>query len=179
MVNKILITGHPGVGKTTLLKKVIARCADLALTGFYTEEIRENGVRVGFKAVGLNGSSAVFAHKNFQTGPERKVGKYGVKPEALESLVLPHIDAQRKGADLVVIDEIAKMELISKLFRQKLIDLVESDSPVFASISLKGTGLIKDLKRRKDVELFTLTQQNRDVLIEQVYRSVKRITGAG
>ena len=111
MVKNILLTGHPGVGKTTMLKGIINRFAHLAMSGFYTEEIREEGIRLGFKAVAMNGSSAVFAHRNFQTGPEHQVGKYGVNLEALETLVLAQLSPQGKAAHLVIVDEIAKMEL--------------------------------------------------------------------
>ena len=100
MVKNILLTGHPGVGKTTMLKGIIERFAHLAMTGFYTEEIREKGIRLGFKAVAMNGSSAVFAHRNFQTGPEHRVGKYGVNLEALETLVLAQLSPQGKAAHL-------------------------------------------------------------------------------
>lgn len=175
MVTNILLTGHPGVGKTTLLKGLIQRFAHLAMTGFYTEEIRERGVRLGFRAVALNGSSAVFAHRGFHTEPENQVGKYGVKPEVLEALVLSHLSPERKAADLVVVDEIAKMELLSLPIREALIQALDSDCPLLGTISLKGTGFVKQVKQRADVELFKITKENRDVLGEQVYRRLQQL----
>ena len=177
MVKNIFLTGRVGVGKTTLLKKLVARCGYLALTGFYTEEIRENGVRVGFKAVTLSGSSSLFAHIHFRASPAYQVGKYGVKPEVFEAFVLPHLHPHRKGADLMVIDEIAKMELISHAFKERLIEVLDSDCPVLGVISLKGIGVIKRIKERRDVRVFTVTPQNRDVLGEQVYRKLGQILG--
>ena len=170
MVKNIFLTGHPGVGKTTMLKKIVHRFSHLALTGFYTEEIREKGIRSGFRAVAMNGSSAVFAHRSFQTAPENRVGQYGVKPQVLEILVLPHLDPYRKAADLVVVDEIAKMELLSTPIREGLLLALDSDCPVLGTIALKGTGFIRRVKERSDVEIFKITLQNRDVLAEQVYR---------
>ena len=172
MLKNILITGQPSVGKTTLLKKLVERCGHLAVTGFYTEEIRENGVRVGFRAVTLSGHRAVFAHRDFHVDPDQRVGKYGVRPELLEVLVLPHLDPCRKGADLVVIDEIAKMELFSNSLRESFVRVLDCPTSVVATIALKGTGLIKRIKRREDVVLFTLTKKNRDVLSEQIYRKL-------
>ncbi len=172
MLKNILLTGHPGVGKTTLLKQIIERCSHLALTGFYTEEIRERGVRVGFRAVALNGSSCVFAHRNFQPSSDHRVGKYGVRPEILERLALPHLSPYRKTADLVVVDEIAKMELLSMPIREGLLQALDSDCPLLGTISLKGTGFLKQVKEREDVEIFKITLQNRDVLGQQVYRQL-------
>ena len=175
MTKNTLLTGHPGVGKTTLLRKLVERYGLLATTGFYTEEIREKGARVGFWAVTLSGTRAIFAHRDFRANAKHQVGKYGVKPAVLEALVLAHLDPYRKAADLVVIDEIAKMELFSDLFRQSLVQALDSPVPVLATISLKGSGLIKRIKERDDVVLFTVTQKNRGVLVEEIHRRLSRI----
>ena len=175
MARNILLTGHPGVGKTTLLKKVVARLGHLALTGFYTEEVRRQGSRVGFRMVALNGSAAIFADRDFQTDPEFRVGRYGVKPEVLDTLVLPHLDPGRKNADLVVVDEIARMELLSKLFRKQLEKVLDSTCPVLGTICLKGSGFLKRVRAREDVEIFKVTPTNRSVLGEEVRRRLTQI----
>ncbi|MDA2935075.1 nucleoside-triphosphatase [Acidobacteria bacterium AH-259-D05] len=158
-----------------MLKKIVQQFSQLALTGFYTEEIREQGIRSGFRAVAMNGSSAVFAHRKFQTPQQHRVGKYGVKPQLLERLVVPHLNPYRKAADLVVVDEIAKMELLSVPFREGLVRALDSDCPLLGTISLKGTGFIQQLKKRSDVEIFKITLQNRDVLAEQVQRRLSTL----
>ena len=173
MPNNILLTGHPRVGKTTLLKNILERLGSLALSGFYTEEIIESGVRVGFRAVTLSGSSAVFAHQDFHTEPRHRLGKYGVRPELLEHLVLSHLDPLRREADLIVVDAIAKMELLSQLFRDRLLETLDSTCPTLGTIALKGTGLIKRIQQRPDVQLYTLTRKNRSSLGEEILRKVR------
>ncbi len=172
MPKNILLTGHPRVGKTTLLKNILERLGNLALSGFYTEEVIERDVRVGFRAVTLSGSSAVFAHKDFQTDPRHRLGRYGVRPELLEQLVLSHLDPLRKEADLIVVDRISKMELLSQLFRERLLETLDSTCPTLGTISLKGTGLIKRIQQRPDVQLFTLTRKNRSSLGGEVLRKL-------
>ncbi len=178
MIKNILLTGHPGVGKTTMLKGIIERFPHLAMTGFYTEEIQEKGIRSGFKAVAMDGSSAVFAHRNFQTEPENRIGKYGVRPEVLETLVLSHLSPQRKTAHLIIVDEIAKIELLSMPIREGLLQALDSECPLLGTISLKGTGFIKQVKQRDDVELFKITRDNRNVLGEQVCRRLRQVLGS-
>lgn len=172
MKKNLLITGNPGVGKTTLLMELIERSRQYPITGFYTEEIRESAERVGFRAVTLNGSSAVFAHKDYRTDPHLRVGRYGVKPDVLDTLVLPHLEPERKNARLVFIDEIAKMELLSSRFKEQTWAVLDSTVPVVAAISSKGTGFIKHVKARADVKIFTVTLQNRNVLAEQLWREI-------
>lgn len=162
-----------------LLKKLTARFDYLSLTGFYTEEIVERDRRIGFRAVALNGSSVVFAHRQFRTGRYRRIGPYGVRPDVLETLALPHMDPQRKRADLLVIDEIGKMELLSSRFRESVIRALDSDCPVLATVALKGTGTVKKIKSRPDVSLFEVTRRNRDVLGNEISRCMNRALGAG
>ena len=172
MKKNLLLTGNPGVGKTTLLVKLVERFRQYPVTGFFTEEIREGRERVGFRAVTLSGSSAVFAHKDYHTDPHLRVGHYGVKPDVLETLVLPHLEPGRKGARLVFIDEIAKMELLSARFKEQVWAVLDSPVPVVATITLKGTGFVKRVKSRADTKLATITYQNRDVLAAQLGREI-------
>jgi len=175
MKKNLLLTGNPGVGKTTLLMTLVERFRRHPVTGFYTEEIREAGERVGFRAVTLDGSSAVFAHKDYQTDPHLRVGRYGVEPEVLDSLVLPHLEPERKNARLVFVDEIAKMELLSSRFKEQVWALLDSAVPVVATISFKGTGFIKHAKSRADAKVMTVTYQNRNVLGGQLVREIEAL----
>src|SRR6266496_2303557 len=58
---RILVTGPPGIGKTTLVRRVVERLHGKRLTGFYTEELRGRGGRTGFRIVTLDGREARLA----------------------------------------------------------------------------------------------------------------------
>jgi nucleoside-triphosphatase len=117
MTKKVLLTGRPGCGKTTLIKRIVNNLASQA-GGFYTEEIRERGARVGFKLITLDGRQAVFAHVDFPAaaGPQR-VGKYGLDLAALETVGVEALRAAVRARQLVVVDEIGPMEIRSEIFR--------------------------------------------------------------
>ena len=100
---KVLLTGRPGCGKTTLLKRVVNNLRRRA-GGFCTEEIRDGGMRTGFKIVTLDGVEAVFAHVDFKT-PDR-VGKYGLDLSALERIGVGAIRQAIRARQLVVMDEV-------------------------------------------------------------------------
>src|SRR5436190_5463934 len=127
MTKKVLLTGRPGCGKTTLIKRVVNELA-LPAGGFYTEEIREHGQRFGFKIITLDGKEAVFAHVDFKT-PER-LGKYGLNLSVLESVAVGGVRAAACARQLVVIDEIGPMEIRSTIFRDAVNEVLDSNVPI-------------------------------------------------
>lgn len=162
---KVLLEGRPGVGKTTVAR----RLAELVQAkGFVTEEIRERGERVGFTVESLDGERGVLAHVDFP-GPPR-VGKYGVDVEAFEQVALPALKGIRKGR-AVVIDEIGKMELASEAFCEAVKRLVERDVHLVATVHAFRHPFTDALKRR--LETIRVTAQNRDTLPEWLAERVR------
>jgi nucleoside-triphosphatase len=159
--DKTLITGTPGVGKTTLVQTLIGRMPPEQLAGFITAEIRSKGSRLGFELQGLNGARRILAHVNIKS-PHR-VGKYGVDTDGFEDFLeaMAFLDPHIK---LIVIDEIGKMELFSNRFRRLIRNVLNSDKQLLASLALKGTGLIRELKQRPDIHLVEVTHFNREYL---------------
>jgi nucleoside-triphosphatase len=157
----LLITGTPGVGKTTLIKELLNQLKHLSAAGFYTEEIREGGIRKGFELVDLGGQRRMLSHVQIE-GPYR-VGKYGVDVERFDEFLegASFLDSK---TNLVVIDEIGKMECYSDKFTSLIQKLLESDTLVIATIARKGGSFIAEIKKRSDVKLFELTLENRNRL---------------
>lgn len=85
----LLLTGRPGVGKTTVITRLAEQLADRRITGFYTQEMREGGRRQGFRATTFSGEIIVLAHVEIRS--RQRVGPYGVDVVAFEQLVLPEL----------------------------------------------------------------------------------------
>jgi nucleoside-triphosphatase len=162
----LLLTGAPGCGKTTVLRRVAERLGDLRLAGFLTVELREHGERVGFETIDLNGQRAILAHVRSRS-PVR-VGRYGVEPERLIPLVEANLVRPEGPVDVFLIDEIGKMECYCPAFVAAVRRLVEGPVPVLASIALKGGGFIAEVKARPDVRIIEVVQGNRDELPERL-----------
>ena len=163
--DKTLITGKPGVGKTTLVRKIIGRMRSVHMAGFYTIEIRSKGSRVGFELRGLNGKCRTLAHVDIPS--RHRVGKYGVHTGGFEEF-LETLDPMNPGVELIVIDEIGKMELLSNRFRSLVCDALNSDKQVLASIPIKGNEFVREIKRRLDIHLFEVTHGNLDHLRDAI-----------
>jgi len=166
-MKNILLTGRPGVGKTTVIMRALQLLPGLRATGFYTRELRGPRGRLGFEAVTLDGRRQTLAHVNFKS--PRRVSKYGVDVEGFEEAIVPSINpALHSQAQLIVIDEIGKMECFSAKFREMVVRVLDSDIPVLGTIGLRGDAFIHSLKRRDDVEVIEVTRSNRDRLPERL-----------
>lgn len=157
----ILITGRPGVGKTTLIRTIAHQLQDYQPAGFYTEEIRVGGVRKGFRLIALNGRQQVLSHVEFQSSD--RVSRYGVDVIGFERL-LEQLDLRHVPSPVLVIDEIGKMECCSTRFKDEVTALLDSPRIVIATIALKGDGFIEGIKQRHDCRLVTVTELNRNQL---------------
>ena len=166
----LFVTGSPGTGKTTLIRKVIEDLKTLEPVGFYTAEIRKGGIRQGFELIGLDGRKGILSHVDFKQGPF--VGRYGVDLAGFEDFLESFSDAAG-AARLYVIDEIGKMECLSRKFQTWVTALLDSPIPVVATIALRGTPFIEGLKRRPDVDLYELTTTNRDALPARIRLAIE------
>lgn len=168
----ILLTGLPGVGKTTLIRKVLDNLTTRA-AGFITEEIRESGKRKGFRIRTLDGREGVLSHIE-SSGPKR-VGKYGVNVEEFEKIGVASLEMALNEGQGVVIDEIGKMELFSNKFREILLQVLDRSPFVLATIAWKGDTFIENVKKRSDVSIYTITKNNREHLVSEIQQRLNSI----
>jgi nucleoside-triphosphatase THEP1 len=161
----ILLTGPPRCGKSTLVEKLVARIDRPIMTGFFTREIRQGGKRVGFSIITLDGKEGILAHEENRN--RVRVGKYGVALEAIDRIAVQSL-IPSKPDQIIIIDEIGKMECFSPLFRQTLVKSLDSSNPVIGSIALKGSPFIEAIKKRSDVRLVMVDENSRDSLAESL-----------
>lgn len=163
---KLLLTGPPGVGKTTLVKRVVVKVKDrFRCSGFITQEVRaETGARVGFDIVTLYGRVAPLARKGMKEGP--RVGDYRVDLYSLERTAVPSMEDPT--AQVIVVDEIGLMELKSSRFKDALLDLLGDGRPLLGTIRLQKEPFCDMVKTQPGVEVIEVTYDNRDGLVEML-----------
>ena len=166
----VFITGLPGVGKTTLIKRIFEALKPLHPIGFYTAEIKEGGERKGFELISLEGKRSLLSHKKVRS--PYQVGHYKVDVESIEDF-LNSISFSDPLTHLIIIDEIGKMECLSDQFKKILEEILDSEKRVVATIALKGGGLIAGVKERDDVKIFEITQKNRDSLFLEILKEMR------
>ncbi len=166
--SKILLQGPPKVGKTTVVERLVQllRAGDARIGGFLTRELREHDRRVGFVIRDVDGAEAVIAHQDYVTGV--RVGRFGVDVAAFERVALPALAYALECGVIVVVDEIARMELASAEFVSLVNKIMKQATPVVATVHVHHHPVTDALLRRSDVEVIQVTVDNRDELPAQL-----------
>jgi nucleoside-triphosphatase len=166
----LILTGNPGVGKTTVLARTVStlRGRGVSVGGMFSREVREGAARVGFEIVDISSAKVGWlAQMNQKKGPQ--VGKYHVNLNDLESIGVQAIKNAVDDSDVVAIDEIGPMELFSQKFKEAAQKALESNKLVIAVVHWKAQDkLVTEAKGRNDAEVFNVTNDNRETLHETI-----------
>jgi len=169
-LKNLLITGPPRCGKTTLIKKISQEPRFIQrVGGFITEEIRKNGDRIGFEIITYpEGKRGLLARKTLPS-PYR-LGRYGINLEDLEEIGCVAIEKAISSRKIVVIDEIGKMELFSRKFKDILLEALDSSQPVLASIMERKHEFVDRIKSRKDVQIRLMRKEHFELLYDDILK---------
>jgi nucleoside-triphosphatase len=165
MKRALLLTGKPGTGKTSLIKEALSR-TKVKAGGFYTEEIRSGGVRQGFRIVTLDGQGAILAHITIPS--PYQVSKYKVDTDALDRVGVSALRRALEESDLIVIDEIGKMELLSSRFREAVTQAINGGQKVLGTIMLNPHPFADEIKCHPGVETLLVTRDNRSEVTKKI-----------
>ena len=170
---KLFITGDPGCGKTTLVRRVVERLeGKVSMRGFLTQEIIEAGKRVGFRGETLTGETFPLATRGDEG--EFKVGPYTIDLSGLESIGLAALEPV-DPADLIVLDEVGKMESFSTPFRQHVETLLSGPHAVFGTVASIGVGFVKKIRHDRRVTLVRMRREGRDGMVGEVIRRLEQV----
>lgn len=169
---KLFITGHPGVGKTTLIQECVLPYRD-KIGGFYTKEIREGSARLGFEILTMDGRSGVFAKKGLKSAA--KFNKYGIDLAVLETVGVDSLRRAEAEKPVIVLDEIGSMEMLSETFREMIARILSGPKPLLATIRLNAEPFTSQIKKMNQTELLVLNRTNHPDLKMRVRRWVEDI----
>lgn len=157
---KVFLTGRPKIGKTTVLLKCIKllKRRKIKVGGIITPELKEGGERIGFRVIDINsGKSEIFASKLFKQGI--RFGRYRIDLRKFENIALPALEKAMKESKVVCIDEIGKMELMSRKFYETLKKILDSEIDLIATLHRHLTKDFRNFGR-----LIVVNEENRDTL---------------
>jgi nucleoside-triphosphatase len=169
---KIGITGLPGAGKTKTLLRVIEmlRGEELKIGGMINEPIMDGRRKVGFSVRDIvSNDSQVFAHIDIESRITE--GKMGVDLQKFESIAVPAMKTACETCDIIVIDEVGKVEVESQAFIDTVKSVLDAGKPMILTLHKKSRNpLLQDIRRRDDVRILEVTPTNRNLLPHKVIR---------
>lgn len=170
----ILLTALPRTGKTTAIHKIIQMLGIKNCGGFYTEEIRENGERVGFRIKTLSGKEGLLSHVNIES--KYRISRYGVDLATFEDICLEELQKAINNENIkyIIIDEIGPMQLFSEEYKKLLLELLKSKKQVIGTIFMNSYEWLDDFKKQDGIELVEVTLDNRDELPLKIVESVTK-----
>jgi len=142
---KYFLTGLSGSGKSTVFIICVERLRDMGFSvgGIATPEVRSRGLRTGFSVVDLaTGRRGLLA--GVDVSSSFRVGRYGVNLPEFESVALPALDRAKESCDVIAIDEIGRMELFSKPFERRVVDLIRGSKPMVSVLHRNYAKLYRD-----------------------------------
>ena len=173
MGRTLLLTGRPGIGKTTVIKAVAESLGEKA-GGFYTEEIRGPGGRKGFCLVALDGDKTIMAHVDLRGRGRPRVGRYGVDVEAIERVGVAALRQAMQKGQIVVVDEIGKMELFCGPFKNVVLQATGGSHTVIATVMAQPNPWVDSLRMMPSTTRWEVTAKNRDKMDARVRRWLNR-----
>ncbi len=170
MSKKIVISGRPGIGKTTVFKKVVDRLRSRGyyVVGFYCPEVRVRGSRIGFRIISLDDVVEEWlAHISNCSGP--KIGKYRVCYSAEK--VAKHVISRISEASILAIDEIGPMELKLPSTRNAIIEMLKADKPgiYVAHYRLSDKEILYLLR---DSTKYIVNEYNRNSIVDKIFNEI-------
>lgn len=167
MAPRIAVTGSPGIGKSTLVAKVV-QDSKWSVGGVLARDRRYKDRRIGFELLDLStGAVGILAD---ETGSGPQLGKYRVHPEDLDSIGAQAIESALK-CDLIVVDEVGPMELSSRRFVSAVENAISSDRPMLVVLHEWSNHRLAK-KIRSTFKVITVTRDNRDTIAQEISRAL-------
>ena len=165
----ILLTGRPGIGKTTAIHKIVSLLGGEA-GGFYTREVLIGGRRAGFELATLTGERDWLASKEpgVAFAHQTPFKSYKINLDAINLLGVPALLRAMEEGKVVIVDEIGPMEMLSPLFRQTIIKMLDSEAVVVGSVYQRPNPFADRVKAHPRVTVKEITLENRDRLPAEV-----------
>ncbi len=171
----ILLTGPPGVGKTTMVNRVYEhyKARGLKIAGITTREVREGNQRVGFKITDLSsGEEGWLARADGGAGP--RIGRYTVASDDLERIGVKALKKATLGdVGLIIVDEIGPMEMTHSGFREAISEILDEDNALVATVKY-GSHYPEVERIRRNALQLEITKDNRDTILKRIIGQLNR-----
>jgi nucleoside-triphosphatase len=166
-----LIVGDRGVGKSTLIRRVLK---ELNCPVFGYETKKEEHLEDPLRGCPIYIYDAAGNHCQTQENfigyhKERNIGAITAAFDRYAPKLMESIPANA----VVELDEIGFLEARSEAFCQAIMRLLDGNKPVIAAVKNRDVPFLEAVRNHPNARRFSITAENRDALFEEVLEFMK------
>lgn len=167
----LFLTAKPRTGKSTAIKKIVSEIGKDKCVGFITEEIKEEGKRVGFKIITMDGREGVLA--SITTISDVRLSRYGIDIKTFEDLCISTISNIEDSNKIIIIDEVGPIQMFSERFKKALIEALGNSNDIIGTVFFDQHPWIDGFKEIEGVKLINVTVENRDEIPNMILTALR------
>ena len=160
------IVGSPGVGKSTLVRRLIEE-RHIPVFGFITRKEQDEWDPVLGNSIYIYPAAGPFIRSGENLVGHCKDRRPVVYKEAFDRFASCLWKPIPKGA-VILMDEIGFMEASSTAFCKAIFHLLDGDIPVLAAVKDKNTPFLQSVRNHPKATCYYLTENNREALFRQI-----------
>ncbi|MEA4914732.1 MAG: nucleoside-triphosphatase [Christensenella sp.] len=161
----ILICGEVGVGKSTLIQRLLAQ-STRPLYGFITKKLDPD--EDGFHPIYIHpagGRERRFNEENLIGTCDRRI--HNINLDVFNTLGVDYLQAKPGG--IILMDELGFMEAKAEAFTRAVMEALNGDIPVIAAVKARfDIPFLNEVRAHKKAKLYMIMPQNREQLFEEL-----------
>jgi len=176
-MNKILLTGRPRCGKSSLIQNILSRF-ELPLGGFAMQRLTKTGKTWAFRLLDLTEESYASHQESDKLFDDIAIymsvpGKWQGNIKVFNGKGSNALEKCLGGNQLVIMDELGIFERDALAFQASVFKILNSSLPVLGVLKDKSNPFLDNIRNHPDVSIFEYPGEQVEQKIQQLLARIR------